>query len=406
MMRVGGADRVDPGASLGVPNAEWYAAPPFRWLLLVWAVPALISAAQTSIGLTVRATPGLRLVSISPRQGVFTLLDLAQWMSWALLTPAIFAVVRRFPLRRGHLWPAAPIHALAALLTAFVMESVWFAVRTPFRMSEAPAVFTPALVRQLYMNTVLNRTVASGFIYIAVVAAAIALAYQRQLRDRDLRAALLEAELSAARLQTLKMQLHPHFLFNTLHAVTVLIRDDPPAATRMVAQLGDLLRLTLARVDRAQVTLREELELLRAYLDIEAIRFRDRLLVEHEVDPDTLAALVPDLVLQPLAENAIEHGVGRIKGPARIRVRARREADRLIVELHDNGRGLVDGALRENVGLGSTRRRLATLYGTDYSLRLDRSRLEGGCVAELRVPFETSCASDALVPAPAHAFHG
>jgi two-component system LytT family sensor kinase len=371
-----------------LPNADWYARPRWRWILLAWSVPAIIGAAQTSLAIAVRPTRGIRLISIAPREGIFSLLDFLQWMSWALVTPAIFTLVRRVPLRRGQLWPAAAVHVAAALLVAFIIESVWYGVRIPFRVQSAPVVFTPALIRQLYLNTVANRVVASGFIYIAIVGAATAIAYQRRLHDRELRAAFLEAELSSARLQTLKMQLHPHFLFNALHAVTVLIRDNPGAATRMVAQLGDLLRLSLARVERARVTFREELDLLRLYLDIEAIRFRDRLNVEYDIHPATMTALVPDLLLQPLAENAIRHGVSRSKGKARIRVCATRVGSDLVMEIHDTGRGPDDGVPRENVGLGSTRRRLAALYGDHQELALQRSPTEGGCLARVRIPFE------------------
>jgi two-component system, LytTR family, sensor kinase len=376
------------------PKADPYVLPRWRWVLLAWAVPAVISAVQTSLAFTLRPTRGIRVMMASGSPDAA--LDFAQWMSWALVTPMIFALVRRLPFRRGQPWRLA-VHVAAALLTAFVLESIWYAIRLPFRLRFDSMRWTLPALRQLYPMIVVGRLMTSAVIYGAVVGAASALTYQRRLHDRELRGAVIEAELSAARLQTLKMQLHPHFLFNTLHAVTVLIRDQPAAAIRMVAQLGDLLRLSLARVERVEVTFREELDLVQLYFDIETIRFRDRLQIAYEIEPVTLTALVPDLLLQPLAENAIRHGVSRMKGQAHVRVRAARVGSTLVVEVHDTGRGPVEGdAVRESVGLGSTRRRLETLYGVEHALTLERSASEGGCVARVRIPFRTARPGDAV----------
>ena len=369
------------------PNAEPNVTPRWRWIFAAWLVPALMSTVQTLTLATLKPPRGVRFMSTGPSLRVTAILGFGEWMTWALLTPAIFALVRRFPLRRGRLSQSTWIHAGMALLLSLAIGTTWYIAATPFRMTNAPAVFRPGVIRQLYWNTVMNRVVSNAFIYIAVVGVASVLGFQRRLHEREMRAALLESELSSARLQTLKMQLHPHFLFNALHAVTVLIRDNPGAATRMVTQLGELLRLTLARAESAQVTLRDELELLRLYLDIEATRFKDRLEIVYDVEPDTLSALVPDLLLQPLAENAIRHGVSRTRGKARLRVRSRRDGDHIVIEVHDNGRGFDEATARENVGLGSTRRRLQTLYGEDQSLTLAQSAEERGCVARVTVPF-------------------
>lgn len=370
-----------------LPNAEPHVTPRWRWIVATWLVPAVMSVVQTLTAATLRPPRGVRFMNSGPSTRVTALLDFGEWMTWALLTPAIFALVRRFPLRRGRLWPSVAIHAAVALLLTLSIETAWYAAGTPFRMSGAPAVIRPGVIRQMYWNTVMNRVVPSAFIYIAIVGVASVLAYQRRLHEREMRAAVLESELASARLQTLKMQLHPHFLFNALHAVTVLIRDNPDAATRTVTRLGELLRLTLSRAESAQVALRDELELLRLYLDIEATRFKDRLEIVYEIEPETLSLLVPDLLLQPLAENAIRHGVSRTRGKARLRVRSARDGDHIVIEVHDNGRGFdEEGTVHEHVGLGSTRRRLQTLYGDDQSLELARSADEGGCVARVRMP--------------------
>ena len=184
------------------------------------------------------------------------------------------------------------------------------------------------------------------------------------------------------------MQVHPHFLFNTLHAITVLIREDPASATRVVTRLGDLLRLTLSRATTAQVSFRRELEILTLYLEIERMRFHDRLEIEYDVQPATLGALVPDLILQPLVENAIRHGVSPKAGTGRIRVQSRHEADWLVLEIRDNGAGLPQGERpRDGIGLSTTRARLERLYAGRHQLTLENLP-DGGCVARIRVPFE------------------
>ena len=184
------------------------------------------------------------------------------------------------------------------------------------------------------------------------------------------------------------MQVHPHFLFNTLHAVTVLIREDPAAATRIVTRLGDLLRLTLSRATTAQVSFRRELEILTLYLEIERTRFHDRLEIAYEVQPTTLGALVPDLILQPLVENAIRHGVSPNAGTGRLEVRSRHDGGWLCVEIRDNGAGLAHGQVRpDGIGLTTTRARLERLYGDRQELTL-ANLPEGGCVARIRIPFQ------------------
>jgi LytS/YehU family sensor histidine kinase len=184
------------------------------------------------------------------------------------------------------------------------------------------------------------------------------------------------------------MQVHPHFLFNTLHAVTVLIREDPAAATKVVTRLGDLLRLTLSRATTAQVSFRRELEILTLYLEIERTRFQDRLEIHYDVQPATLSALVPDLILQPLVENAIRHGVSPNAGTGHITLRSRREGDWLVLEIRDNGAGLAPGQTpRDGIGLSTTKARLERLYGDAQQMTLT-SLPEGGCVARIRIPYQ------------------
>jgi LytS/YehU family sensor histidine kinase len=238
-----------------------------------------------------------------------------------------------------------------------------------------------------YMTILLSRVVSGAFTYFAVLGVATTLGYHRRFREREVRAAQLEAQLALAQVQALKMQVHPHFLFNTLHAVTVLIREDPTAATRVVTRLGDLLRLTLSRATTAQVSFRRELEILTLYLEIERTRFHDRLEITYDVEPATLGATVPDLILQPLVENAIRHGVSPNAGTGHIDVRSHRDGDWLILEIRDNGTGLPHGRVRpDGIGLTTTRARLERLYGDHQQLTLENLPA-GGCVARIRIPF-------------------
>jgi LytS/YehU family sensor histidine kinase len=189
-------------------------------------------------------------------------------------------------------------------------------------------------------------------------------------------------------LQALKMQLHPHFLFNTLHAVSMLNFTDVDASNRMLVQLSDLLRITLENSGTQEVRLRNELDFLRRYLDIEQTRFHDRLSVEIEADPRLLDAYVPNLILQPLVENAIRHGVGKLARPGHVRVRALRNGNDLILEVRDDGTGLPDSWDLERdggIGLSNTRARLAQLYGGRQTLELS-GLATGGVLARILMP--------------------
>jgi len=233
--------------------------------------------------------------------------------------------------------------------------------------------------------------------YLIMLSVAHALEYRRRHQVAAESASRLEAALAGARLQCLQMQLQPHFLFNALNVVSSLIHRDPDAAERMVTRLGDLLRLTLDESAPPTVPLRRELELLEGYLAIERARFRDRLTVDLDVAPGTLEAGVPYLILQPLAENAVRHGVARRAGPGRIAVRARLHRGYLALEVQDDGEGLAgrSGPAGNGVGLSNTRARLEQLYGTGARLSLVERR-SGGATARLVLPLRVG--DDATSP--------
>jgi two-component system, LytTR family, sensor kinase len=201
-------------------------------------------------------------------------------------------------------------------------------------------------------------------------------------------AAQLQAQLADARLAALRTQLNPHFLFNTLHAVSALVERDPRGVRRMIARLSELLRTTLDGADEQVVPLGQELTFTHRYLEIMQIRFQGRLTIQSQIEPSALDALVPNLILQPLVENAIKHGVSKIDEEGRIEIHARREGERLALCVRDNGPRVTEHGLRagEGVGLRNTRERLEQLYGSDQSLTL-RGAEDGGVLAEVNIPF-------------------
>jgi sensor histidine kinase YesM len=211
------------------------------------------------------------------------------------------------------------------------------------------------------------------------------ISYYQKYRERELRASQLEARLAQTQLQVLRMQLHPHFLFNTLNAISELIYKDPEAAERMIADLSDLLRLSLDTVGAQEVPLQQELEFLKKYLEIEQTRFHDRLQLQLEIAPDTLDARVPNMIFQPLVENAIRHGIAPYAAGGRIAIGARRVNGTLHLSVSDNGQGLPEN-LREGVGLANTKARLRHLYGNKHEFAL-HSTPGQGVTLELAIPF-------------------
>lgn len=322
------------------------------------------------------------------REWLTVVMQIPRWLAWAPLTPLIFAAVRRHPLVRGRLGRSVIAHvALALVCVAFVeVASTIPLVKLEEMRGMAGNETRPTLLFITFSSSI-ARLVTHFITYAAVVAVASTIEYQRQLRERELRAVQLESDLAQAQVQAIKMQVQPHFLFNTLHAINVLIRQDPATASRMVTQLGDLLRHTLTRASFTEVALRSELEILTLYLEIERVRFRDRLTVTFDVASETLGALVPDLVLQPLAENAIKHGIAQMMEPGRVVVRARRAGDRLVLEIQDSGAGpVIAERSHERIGLTTVRARLERLYGERHTLSIERGE-RGGCIARVTIPF-------------------
>ena len=299
---------------------------------------------------------------------------------WLTFTPIVIWAARRFPLGRSDWQRSLLFHVL--LMTALSILDVridrWIAPHFDFARNQT---FWQEYIWALDMNV----------FYYAVIAASVTAAdFYYLYRERQRKANELHTELVTAKLETLKMQLQPHFLFNTLNTINALIHEDSEAADRMVTRLADLLRLSLYE-SRHEVPLARELEFVSAYVDIQQIRFQNRLAVSFEVRGPLLGAQVPSLVLQPLVENAIRHGIAPRARAGNVWVRAQRDGDRLILEVEDDGVGLPPGGdvMVRGIGLANTRARLQQLYDVNYEL-LIRRRENGGTHVRISIPFVES----------------
>jgi len=327
-----------------------------------WTALALFFAVSTSLTYRSTGRPANWSLNISRA--------LSEWWLWALLTPVVVALVRRFPLY-GNRRVRNAIVLLAAGSVIAIAKT--FADRALF-----------ALLTGFWMYLLVSTLALQLVIYAVVVAAAHGVEYYRRSRERE----QLEARLAETRLQLLSMQIQPHFLFNTLNTIAELVHEDPDTADTMIAGLSDLLRRALDLGTTQQIPLSAELELLSRYLDIQKARFGDRLQVRVNVEDAARNAAVPVLLLQPLVENAIRHGLAARIDAGRIDIEARRAGDRLALDVTDDGTGHGDEIAPgpERVGLGNTRARLDALYGDDCRLSLARVA-GGGARVSLEIPF-------------------
>jgi two-component system, LytTR family, sensor kinase len=333
-----------------------------------WTAIALFFAVSGSITYVSTGRPGNWRLSIQR--------SLVEWWLWALLTPLIVWLARRYPLSRRTASRHGTVHFAAGIVVAIVKAS---AERTAIAWLTG---FRPYL---------LVSTLALQFtIYGVLVAGAHLVVYYERSRERD----QLEARLAEARLQLLTMQLQPHFLFNTLNTIAELVHDDADAADQMITGLSELLRRTLELGPAQEIPLEAELDLLARYIEIQQARFGERLHVTVDVGADARGAAVPVLLLQPLVENAIRHGLAARLSAGRIDVSAYRRDARLIISVVDDGAGAAASVAggRERVGLGNTRARLEALYGSDQRLDLETAPDRGARVT-LNIPFKPAGAA-------------
>jgi two-component sensor histidine kinase len=312
------------------------------------------------------------LSQLVPRELVFT-------YAWALLAPLVMIVARRFPV-----WTERGVRNWAiqlSAMTAFVVVHIGlFTLATVALDPQLPA----RDVLDAFGRFLLTWTVLDASVFCTLVAVHHAVVYYRVSRDRAVRASQLETRLAQSQLQMLRMQLQPHFLFNTLHSISALMHKDVRRADSMIVALSDLLRMSLQNIGAQEVPLQSELEFLQRYVDIMSLRFGDRLSVVLDVDEEVRDARVPNLFLQPLVENSFRHGFADV-GAGSVHISVRRDGDMLRCDVSDDGRGLRSGH-KEGVGLTSTRQRLEHLYGDRQRFTLQGAPGKGVHVS-MAIPF-------------------
>jgi two-component system, LytTR family, sensor kinase len=361
-----------------------------RWfwggiLFAVWTFMALLASVGTYVS-HVGAEP-------AAEWGPILRQEFKVWYACGLVCLGVIWFCGRNRLQPGRAGRWVAIHFASALGFSFV-----YAVFTAWLVAGEKSVAHPGMIltfSYVMKHVCIEYVIMNMFVYWFVVFAHLGWHYYQRYREREAQAAELRRELVEARLESLRMQINPHFLFNTLHAVSALIHENPEAADRVVARLSDLLRLSLDQSKPQEVPLREELEFLDRYLEIEQTRFGDRLRVEKQVQPDALPALVPYLILQPLVENAIRHGIEPREDTGQLSIQARRNNGKLELRVTDNGDGLAERpgqAPREGIGLSNTRSRLHHLYGDKFLLELT-SPNGGGLEARIDIPYRTESAS-------------
>lgn len=350
------------------------------WIAAGWLAVGIITGAQVVAG-----------VAALGRQANWVALfftTAAAWIFWAVATPVILLLSRRFPLSAAWWWRNLPVH-LAAALGISVLRIAWSAA---LEWAVNPLVLDPhPSYRTMFLTMVYMQFHTGLIVYGATLTIEHTIDSIRRLARREAEAARLASELSRVQLEALRRQLEPHFLFNTLNGISGLVREKQnDAAVEMIAGLSDLLRRVLEDSGRQLVPLAEEVSFLESYIDLQSMRFGDRLKVTVDIPAGLYPALVPPLVLQPLFENAIEHGIGKLVEGGEILVTARESQGILSIHLYNDGPALSLAAAgeRAGVGLSNTRGRLTTLYGAESSVEL-RNRNGPGVETVIRLPYRT-----------------
>ena len=351
---------------------------PHPWLVVlgVWSCVGFFSVTQVWVARAALGHP--------PPLVPLLVLELPVWLFWAMTTVPIVMLARRFPLDRTRIAPRVLLHAGAAIavgVAAVCFQTLWYQAFNPYPLAGAS-------IPQWFWQYFRQYFVVGVVLYWAVVGVYHAFANYFLFRERELEASRAKAQLTEARLHALKMQIHPHFLFNTLNSVSALLEEEPAEARRVLARLAELLRASLRADARHLIPLEQELDFLRRYLEIERIRFGDRLEVEIRIGEGAGRAAVPSFLFQPLVENAIRHGIGRREEGGRMWIRAERANSSLLIHVMDDGPGLSRPDVPEGIGLANTRRRLEELYGSAQALAL-LPRRGGGLDVQVRLPFRS-----------------
>jgi two-component system LytT family sensor kinase len=346
-----------------------------RWLLAfgLWTFIGLCFAGQLYLS---RANIG---VPVSWRFAIER--SLADWYVFALLSIPALWLSHRFRLERNGWQKSVLIHIMGS--AAFSLS--WMVLRALVEQWESALTENPVTFSAAFSHALVATFFFNLLIYAVVVSISHTAEYYTKYQDRTLHAAELEKRLTEARLQALQMQLNPHFLFNTLHAISALMHKDVEAADRMIARLSDLLRYALESTEEQEVTLEQEVDFLDRYLEIERTRFGERLQVVKKLSPETLQAKIPNLILQPLIENAIRHGIEPHARKGVVEISAQRQGEQLVVQVRDNGNGLPPGhTFKEGVGLANSRARLQQLYPNEHRFEFNN---DGGMVVTVAIPW-------------------
>ena len=354
-----------------------------RWILILcaWTIVGLLFTVQEIV---------LAKVHGGHVNWVFVVIEFVYWYVWAAYTPLVIGLAKRFPLTGPRFVTHIAIHTITALLMAPLASVTEYflsggLLRLLFRIIDPAA----PLLLPTFTGSVLSMSFTGVLTYWLVVGLYQSFHFYQAAMERQTRAAQLETQLSHAELENLKSQLHPHFLFNSLHTIGVLMQEDVDAASHLLVSLGDLLRMALERREN-EITLQSELEFVGKYLEIEQTRFHDRLKVHMNVPPELLGVYVPSLVLQPLVENAIKHGISVDSAAGRLEIAAQRHNGRVCLCVRDDGPGPATVShLRFGVGLTNVQSRLKQLYGDESSLELTGGNGRG-CEAIITIPLRSS----------------
>ena len=343
------------------------------WLLgwAAWTALALLSALDVAVFLTLRGET-VSYGTLIPR-------SLVNWYSCAVFTPFFFYAARRWPIDARQWLRHGSIHLLICAVASVLKFVIEGAARTALLgLSSRPL-----------LEVLQSQFVAENIAFWCMAGVIHAIEFQRRAAEREVLTSRLHAKLSEANLTALTARLHPHFLFNTLQGISTLLHRDPMAADAMLTRLSALLRRVIDPPARHEVPLATELELLEDYLAIAQARFGDRVTVHRDFEPAAAAGLLPYMALQPLVENAFEHGIARKAGPGAVTITARRDGDALEVIVRDDGRAMAGSPQPDGVGLGTTRARLEALYGNAASLEVGPAP-GGGNQSRLVVPWHVT----------------
>ncbi|MBN8589059.1 MAG: histidine kinase [Rhodothermia bacterium] len=355
------------------PLFRWRA--PKTWLILFfgWNFPAFVALSYYYLNAVLAGQ------EFSPLYALTT--TFSNWYLWMIMTPGAWMTAQRLPLdppRNWPVWVGTHLFVMAILLAIQAMGNL-------------------AIFRILGLHDVMNfelwkvhltlRAQINVLTYGLVVGLFYASDYYRRYHNREQQAAMLQVQLAQAQLMALKMQLQPHFLFNTMNAIASLVRqNESKRAITMLGKLADFLRVVLESKGEQEIPLSQEISFLQRYLDIELVRFNERLKVDLQIDAEAMQAYVPNLLLQPLVENTIKHGIAPHADAGKVSVRAKRKQDRLILEVADDGPGLTEAPKKQGVGLQNTQNRLRELYGPSGYVTFGRSDL-GGLLVTIDMPY-------------------